>query len=126
MVSRKMRMNIRKVIASPYMSLDGLIALPDGTSDWPTTGSERYAREVLPMLFEQSDTIVLGRKTYETLVQFWPNMDPAENRFVTPMNTISKIVFSQSLSVRFRGASGRPRWSKTIQWRRCSRSSDKR
>ena len=89
---------MRKVIASPYMSLDGLIALPDGTSDWPTTGSERYAREVLPMLFEQSDTIVLGRKTYETMVQFWPNMEPSENRFVTPMNTIPKIVFSQSLS----------------------------
>jgi dihydrofolate reductase len=89
---------MRKVVASPYMSLDGLIALPDGTSDWPASGSERYAREILPMLFEQSDTIVLGRKTYETMVQFWPNMDPSENRFVTPMNTIPKIVFSQSLS----------------------------
>jgi len=89
---------VRKVVASPYMSLDGLIALPDGTSDWPKSGSERYAREVLPMLFEQSDTIVLGRKTYETLVQFWPHMDPAENRFVTPMNTLPKIIFSQSLA----------------------------
>jgi dihydrofolate reductase len=89
---------MRKVIASPYMSLDGLIALPDGTSDWPASGSERYAREVLPMLFEQSDTIVLGRKTYETIVQFWPSMSPEEDRFATPMNTLPKIVFSQSLS----------------------------
>ena len=89
---------MRKVIASPYMSLDGLIALPDGTSDWPTTGSERYAREVLPMLFEQSDTIVLGRKTYETIVRFWPSMEPQQDRFATPMNTLPKIVFSQSLS----------------------------
>ncbi|HEY6288058.1 MAG TPA: dihydrofolate reductase family protein [Nitrospiraceae bacterium] len=88
---------MRKVIASPYMSLDGLIALPDGTSDWPVSGSERYAREVLPMLFEQSDTIVLGRKTYETIVQFWPSMSPEEDRFATPMNTLPKIVFSQSL-----------------------------
>jgi dihydrofolate reductase len=89
---------MRKVVASPYMSLDGLIALPDGTSDWPASGSERYAREILPLLFEQSDTIVLGRKTYETLVQFWPNMEPAQDRFATPMNTLPKIVFSQSLS----------------------------
>ena len=88
---------MRKVVASPYMSLDGLIALPDGTSDWPTTGSERYAREVLPMLFEQSDTIVLGRKTYETIVRFWPSMEPQQDRFATPMNTLPKIVFSQSL-----------------------------
>ena len=79
---------MRKVVASPYVSLDGLIALPDGTSDWPTTGSERYAREILPLLFEQSDTIVLGRKTYETLVQFWPSLSPEEDRFATPMNTL--------------------------------------
>jgi dihydrofolate reductase len=100
---------MRKVVASPYMSLDGLIALPDGTSDWPKSGSERYAREILPMLFEQSDTIVLGRKTYETMVQFWPNMDPEENRFVTPMNTIPKIVFSQSL-----GAVAWGKWPATL------------
>jgi dihydrofolate reductase len=89
---------MRQVIASPYISLDGLIALPDGSSGWPATGSERYAREILPLLFEQSDTIVLGRKTYETIVQFWPRMSPAEDRFATPMNTLPKIVFSQSLS----------------------------
>lgn len=89
---------MRKVIASPYMSLDGLIALPDGASGWPTTGSERYHREILPMLFEQADTIVLGRKTYETLVQFWPFLSPEEDRFATPMNTLPKMVFSHSLS----------------------------
>jgi dihydrofolate reductase len=89
---------MRKVIASPYMSLDGLIALPDGDSGWPTTGSERYHREILPMLFEQSDTIVLGRKTYETIAQFWPFMSPEEDRFAGPMNTLPKIVFSQSLT----------------------------
>lgn len=89
---------MRKVVASPYMSLDGLIALPDGTSGWPTPGSERYHREILPLLFEQSDTIVLGRKTYETIVQFWPHMSPEEDRFATPMNTLPKTVFSQSLS----------------------------
>ena len=89
---------MRKVIASPYMSLDGLIALPDGASGWPTTGSEWYLREVLPLLFEQSDTIVLGRKTYETLVQYWPSASLEEDRFARPMNTLPKIVFSQSLT----------------------------
>jgi len=89
---------MRKIVASPYMSLDGLIALPDGYSGWPATGSERYHREILPMLFEQSDTIVLGRKTYETMVQFWPSMSEEEDRFAKPMNTLPKIVFSQSLS----------------------------
>jgi dihydrofolate reductase len=88
---------MRKVIASPYMSLDGLIALPDGSSGWPTTGSEQYERELLPLLFEQSDTIVLGRKTYETIVQYWPSASLEEDRFARPMNTLPKIVFSQSL-----------------------------
>jgi hypothetical protein len=49
---------MRKVVVSPYMSLNGLIALPDGASGWSTTSSEWYAREALPMLFEQSDTMV--------------------------------------------------------------------
>jgi dihydrofolate reductase len=87
---------MRKVIASPYMSLDGLIALPDGSSGWSATGSERYHREILPLLFEQADTIALGRKTYETMVQFWPFMSPEEDRFATSMNTLPKLVFSQS------------------------------
>ena len=63
---------MRKVVASPYMSLDGLIALPDGNSGWPTTGSERYAREILPVLFEQSDTIVLGARPTKR----WYNSGP--------------------------------------------------
>ena len=88
---------MRKVIASPYMSLDGLIALPDGSSGWSTTGSERYDREILPLLFEQSDTIVLGRKTYETIVQYWPFASLEKDRLARPMNTLPKIVFSQSL-----------------------------
>jgi dihydrofolate reductase len=89
---------MRKVIASPSMSLDGMIALPDGYSGWPTTGSERYHSEVLPMLFEQSDTIVLGRKTYETMVQFWPAISLEEDQCAGPMNMLPKLVFSQSLS----------------------------
>ncbi len=88
---------MRTVIASPYMSLDGLIALPDGYSGWPATDSALYHREILPMLFEQSDTILLGRKTYETMVQFWPSTPAEEDRFAAPMNTLSKLVFSQSL-----------------------------
>jgi dihydrofolate reductase len=89
---------MRRVIASPYVSLDGLIALPDGDSGWPTTGSERYVREVLPPLFEQADTIVLGRKTYETIVQFWPATSSEEDRLAGPMNTLPKLVFSRWLS----------------------------
>jgi dihydrofolate reductase len=89
---------MRKVVASPYMSLDGLIALPDGRSGWPATGSELYHREILPLLFEQADTIVLGRKTYETMVQFWPSMSAEEDRFATPMNPLPKLVFSRSLA----------------------------
>lgn len=117
---------MRKVVASPYMSLDGLIALPDVYSGWPTTGSERYHREVLPLLFEQADTIVLGRKTYETMVQFWPSMSAEEDRFAAPMNTLPKLVFSHSLA-QAPWAPGRvPRWCKTIQWRPLRSSSNKR
>jgi len=77
---------------------NGLIALPDGASGRPATGSgAHYARGIPPLLFEQADTIVLGRKTYETVVQYWPSASE-QDPFAAAMNTLPKIVFSQSLA----------------------------
>lgn len=54
---------MRKVVASSYMSLDGLIALPDGYSGWPTPGSERYHCESLLLLHYQRATTEPGSRT---------------------------------------------------------------
>lgn len=68
-----------KTILYIAQSLDGYIARPDGSLDWltsfppPKTGDYGYES-----LLEQTELIVMGRKTYEELLGFgidWPFTD---------------------------------------------------
>jgi len=68
-----------KTILYIAQSLDGYIARPDGSLDWltsfppPKTGDYGYES-----LLEQTELIVMGRKTYEELLGFgidWPYTD---------------------------------------------------
>ena len=51
----------------------------------------------------RSATYVFGRKTYQLMVPFWPDvakshsMTKASNEFADTFDSINKIVFSQSL-----------------------------
>ena len=57
----------------------------------------------LPTSCEGADLLVFGRKTYELMVPFWPDvaksqsMTKAENEFARAFDSINKIVFSRSL-----------------------------
>jgi dihydrofolate reductase len=53
---------MRKVVYSAAMSLDGYIAGPKGESDWIVIDPELD----FGAMFARFDTILLGRKTYET------------------------------------------------------------
>lgn len=52
---------MRRVRLSVAMSLDGFIAGPRGESDWIVMDPDIDFRD----LFQQFDTILMGRKTYE-------------------------------------------------------------
>ena len=66
-------------------SLDGFIARPDGSLDWltgeSTSSSEDYGYE---RFFASVDVLVLGRKTFETVLGFSPW--PYENRRVVVLS----------------------------------------
>lgn len=67
------------------MSLDGYIARTNGGLDWLQADSARdhqgdvthYPAEVWGTFFPSIDTILMGRKTYETVARFdeWPFAD---------------------------------------------------
>ena len=43
------------------------------------------------------DAILLGRKTYELFVEFWPNATINQEAIADKLNTLPKIVFSNTL-----------------------------
>jgi dihydrofolate reductase len=88
---------VRKVIASPFVTLDGFIAGPDGELDW-SVGDEAFDREQLPALLGRVDEILLGRLTYQALAAYWPFTSTEEDRIADLVNTIPKVVFSRTLA----------------------------
>jgi dihydrofolate reductase len=91
----------RQLILHMSMSLDGFVARTDGVIDWlsnPCAGGvdhgDRRHRANVEML-GQVGAIVIGRGAYEDMVQGWPGSD---DPMAVLMNTLPKVVFSQSLS----------------------------
>jgi len=92
-----MENTMRKVIASPFISLDGFIAGPQGKVNWGV-GGEEFDRDTLPLLLGRVDTILLGRVTYQELAAYWPFASTEDDINAELMNTIPKMVFSRTLS----------------------------
>ena len=92
----------RQLILCMSVSLDGFVARTDGVIDWLSSPSaaggvdhgDRRHRTTLELL-GQIGTIVIGRGAYEDMVEGWPGSD---NPMAALMNTLPKVVFSQSLS----------------------------
>jgi dihydrofolate reductase len=89
----------RRLILLMSVSLDGFVARADGVIDWlSSTGGVDHGdvrhRATLELL-GQVGTILIGRGAYEDMVRGWPGSD---NPMAVLMNTLPKVVFSQSLS----------------------------
>ncbi len=91
---------MRKIIASIYISLDGVVEEPAWTMPYWSDELSQYADEQMA----ECDTLLLGRKTYDGFVQAWPNMTEAEGADV--MNSIPKYVVTTTLET--------PEWNATF------------
>jgi len=72
-------------------SLDGFIARPDGAIDWlPVPGPEEPEGYGYPAFMETVDCVVMGRKTFETILHFdpWPY---GEKRLIVLSTTMETI-----------------------------------
>jgi class 3 adenylate cyclase/dihydrofolate reductase len=93
---------MRRLIASEFVTLDGVMEAPgheqhpDGKNAWALrhTGEDqqRYKTEEL---FE-AGALLLGRVTYEIFAAFWPTA-PNDDGFADRMNSLPKYVVSKSL-----------------------------
>ena len=99
---------MRKVIATEFMSLDGVVQAPGAADEDPSGGFEhggwhlRYFDElsqrwVLGGILEAGG-FLLGRRTYEIFAAYWPNAPEEEQVIAEPLNTKPKYVASKTLT----------------------------
>ncbi|HKM79559.1 MAG TPA: dihydrofolate reductase family protein [Candidatus Acidoferrum sp.] len=75
----------------------------DGCCDHTKTIADDELFEYYAHLMRDVDLLVFGRKTYQLMVPYWPDIakshseTKAENEFADTFVSINKIVFSQSL-----------------------------
>jgi dihydrofolate reductase len=85
---------MRKIVAGLFVSLDGVYEAPD---QWhfPYFNDEMGA--AVDSQMKSSDTMLLGRKTYEEFASFWPTFD-GDPELSSYMNNTPKLVVSNTLT----------------------------
>jgi dihydrofolate reductase len=87
---------MRDLVASTYVTLDGVFEEPAWSADYWSEEAQLFARDRL----WDSDALLLGRKTYEGFAAAWPTEEHVrtEGEFAVRMNSLPKYVASRSLS----------------------------
>ena len=87
---------MRNVIFGINTTLDGCV---DHTKQFADDEVHKYFTH----LMREGDLLVYGRKTYQLMVPFWPeiaksqSMTPASNEFARTFDSMNKVVFSRTL-----------------------------
>lgn len=101
---------MRRIIATAFVSLDGVMQAPGGAAEDPSGGfdlggwSVKYSDEksgaavmrLIGTLAKPND-VLLGRKTYDIWAGFWPDA-PADNPIGPVFNKANKYVMTSSTS----------------------------
>jgi dihydrofolate reductase len=97
-----------RIIATEFVSLDGVVEAPGGGEDFEYAGwsfeidrGDEGNKFKVDETFE-SEALLLGRKTYEGFAAAWPSRD---GEFADKFNRMPKYVVSSTL--------GTPQWSNT-------------
>jgi dihydrofolate reductase len=85
---------MRKVVASEFVSLDGVVESPD---KWHFPYFNDQMGDAIGAAMAASDAMLIGRVLYEEWAAFWPKQDPDENPIAARMNGVRKYVVSTTL-----------------------------
>lgn len=91
---------MRKLILQEWISLDGFVVDKNGKLDFFTNINHeinKYSEKDQLEFMDEVDTILLGRKTYELFVEFWPTATTDNEIIADKLNGTDKLVFSNTL-----------------------------
>ena len=91
---------MRKVKLQMQMTINGYVGGLNGENDWMTWNPDDEFIGFLNALLDTSDTLLLGRKTAESIINHWENeadKNPA-HPFAKKIADISKVVFTKTLN----------------------------
>ncbi|MGH8776096.1 MAG: dihydrofolate reductase family protein [Jiangellaceae bacterium] len=92
---------MRKLIVTMWTTLDGFIADASGEMDWLLADDQLADYEIA--VVSNADTLLLGRKTYQDFVGYWPNVPSNpdapewERTYAAKINALKKVVLSTTL-----------------------------
>ena len=82
---------MRKLILEEWVSLDGYAEDKNGTLDFfPSTEENKFSDEDQLKFLDSIDVILLGRKTYELFVDFWPTEKSGNEIIADKLNESQK------------------------------------
>ena len=97
---------MRRIIASAFVSLDGVMQAPGGPQEDPTGGftlggwTHAYFDAALGgamgEIFGRPFDLLLGRKTYDIFAAHWPHVTDPNDPIAATFNRIAKYVASRS------------------------------
>jgi len=89
------------------MTINGYVAGTNGKNDWMTWNPDEAFTAFLISLLDTSDTLLLGRKTAESIIPFWDNtaVENPGHPFAKKIAALSKVVFTKTLD--------KPNWNNT-------------
>ncbi len=95
---------MRKVIASVFVSLDGVMQAPGGPTEDPTGNFkwggwlpqffDEAVRRRIDALFNQEFDLLLGRRTYDIFAAYWPFVQGEEKALGTKFDRAAKHVIT--------------------------------
>lgn len=90
---------MRELIVTEFVSLDGVMEAPGGEPGYPHTGwvGRHFSDGLAAYKLEEqlaTDTLLLGRRTYESFAGAWPQR---EGPMADKINTMEKVVVSSTL-----------------------------
>ena len=90
---------MRKVKLQMQMTINGYVGGLNGKNDWMTWNPDAEFVRFLNSLLDTSDTLLLGRKTAESIITYWKNeadQNPA-HPFAKEIAALPKVVFTKTL-----------------------------